>query len=236
MKKSLLLFFVFAFQSLIAQPSLPTSTRAKTVIKNITPQLEIEFKKSKLTLGQPIFIRIFKQEAEFEVWVENNEKFSLFKTYPICTFGFAGLGPKLMEGDGKAPEGFYFVKPNQMNPYSSYHLSFNLGYPNRYDRAHKRTGSALMVHGNCVSVGCYAMTDAKIEEIYTIANAALFNGQSFFRVHVFPFKMTDANLSKHADSQWIDFWKNLKQGYDYFETNDFTPPNVTVRNAQYIFN
>lgn len=226
---------LFISQTLMAQ-TVPTSSLSKAVIKNLTPQLEIKLKQSKLKLGSPIFIRIFKQEAELEIWVKSDDSFQLFNTYPICTFGFGGLGPKLKEGDGKAPEGFYFVKANQMNPYSSYHLSFNLGYPNTYDRAHKRTGSALMVHGDCVSIGCYAMTDNKIEEIYTIANAALNQGQGFFRVHVFPFKMTEENMHKYQNNQWIGFWKNLKQGYDLFKENNNNPPNVTVENEYYRFN
>jgi len=215
--------------------TIPSSQRSKTAIKNLTPQLETQFKQSGLQFGNPIFIRIFKQEAALEIWIKKADGFKLFKTYPICTFGFGGLGPKLAEGDGKAPEGFYFVTAKQLNPYSSYHLSFNLGYPNAYDRAHSRTGSALMVHGNCVSVGCYAMTDAKIEEIYTIANAAFTNGQDFFRVHVFPFKMNNKNMLKHKNSEWLGFWNNLKEGHDYFENNNHNPPNVLVTNKRYIF-
>ena len=229
-----LLLLIIITQSAMSQ-TIPSSSRSETAITKHSPLLTKEFNQSSLTFGNPVYIRIFKQEAELEVWVKDNDKFVLFKTYPICTFGYGGLGPKLVEGDGKAPEGFYYVKANQLNPNSSYHLSFNLGFPNAYDRAQNRTGSALMVHGDCVSVGCYAMTDDKIEEIYTLVNAALSNGQDFFRVHVFPFKMTPENMQKHKDSQWIDFWKNLKQGYDYFEANNFKPPNVQVKNKQYIF-
>ncbi len=188
-----------------------------------------------MALGSEVFIRLFKQEEVLELWVKNGSQFELFKSYKICTYGSEGLGPKLKEGDGKAPEGFYYVKKQQLNPNSSYHLSFNLGFPNKYDRAHGRTGSALMVHGNCVSVGCYAMTDNKIEEIYTIVHQALINGQTFFRVHIFPFKMSQKNMLKHKDSQWFGFWKNLKQGYDYFEKTHI-PPNVEVSNNLYIFN
>ncbi len=221
----------------IMSETLPSSTRSKKAIESFTPQLISEFESLGLKLGDPIFLRIFKHEAELEIWVEKeDDTFKLFKTYPICTYGYGGLGPKLTEGDGKAPEGFYYVKAKQMNPYSSYHLSFNLGYPNSYDRIHNRTGSALMVHGDCVSVGCYAMTDNRIEEIYTIANSALSNGQAFFRVHIFPFKMTDGNMQKHKNSQWYSFWQNLKQGYDYFENHDYIPPNVKVKNMKYQFN
>ena len=148
-----------------------------------------------LEFGSPIFIRIFKESKELEVWVENEGRFRLFKMYPICTFS-GDLGPKLQQGDQQSPEGFYFVTPGRMNPNSQYHLSFNLGYPNAFDRYHDRTGDFLMVHGDCVSIGCYAMTDAGIEEIYTIADAALRQGQAFFRVHVFPFRMTTENMEQ----------------------------------------
>ena len=225
-----LLFLSFSIMSQV----IPESSRSKVAIDKYTPLLQTEFTQKGLQLGRPVFIRIFKQEAKLEIWVQNNSRFELFNTYPICTFGFGGLGPKQSEGDGMAPEGFYFVTPQQLNPYSSYHLSFNLGYPNAFDRAYGRTGSALMVHGDCVSIGCYAMTDDKIEEIYTIVHSALNNGQSFFRVHIFPFKMSDENLQKHSNNQWYTFWQNLKQGYDYFEEKRY-PPNVTVESKNYIF-
>lgn len=123
-----------------------------------------------------------------------------------------------------------------MNPLSNFHLSFNPGYPNEYDRSDERTGSALMVHGSCVSIGCYAMTDANIEEIYALADSAFRNGQSFFRIHIFPFKMTDENMQRYDTSKWYSFWKNLKEGYDFFENHNNTPPNVEVINNRYIFN
>lgn len=232
MKKLLLLILTSQF---VMSQTIPSSQRSKVAIEKVTHQLVSDFEKLGLTFGNPVYIRIFKQEAQLEVWIKNKKSFKLFKSYPICTFGFAGLGPKLAEGDGKAPEGFYFVKANQLNPYSKYHLSFNLGFPNQFDRAHKRTGSALMVHGSCVSVGCYAMTDKKIEEIYAIVHASLLKGQSYFRVHAFPFKMNQENMIKHKDSMWIDFWHNLKEGYDYFNKNNYNPPNVLVSNMIYKF-
>jgi murein L,D-transpeptidase YafK len=171
---------------------------------------------------------------ELEVWVKSNDKFELFKTYKICTYGSGTLGPKTSRGDGQAPEGFYFVTPQRLNPVSNFHLSFNIGYPNKYDRIHKRTGGNLMVHGNCVSIGCYAMTNAGIEEIYAIGDAAFRNNQKFFRVHIFPFKMKDENIEKYKESEWSEFWKNLKEGYDYFEKNKI-PPNVEIEDKKYIF-
>ena len=186
-----------------------------------------------LLWGAPVFIRIFKEEKELELWVDDGKVFKHFKTWPICKYS-GTLGPKLKEGDGQAPEGFYFVPRSRMNPRSRFHLSFNLGYPNAYDRAHKRTGSALMVHGNCVSIGCYAMTDELIEEIYSLCDAALMNGQSFFRVHAFSFRMTEANMKRHGVSKWINEWENVKGGYDWFEKVK-RPPNVTLNGKQYLF-
>lgn len=231
--KTLLLFIAIPF--IVMSQTVPSSNRSESAIEKYTPLLLQEFSQRSLQLGSPVFVRIFKQESELEIWVEKHNGFELFKKYPVCSFGFGGIGPKLEEGDGMAPEGFYFVTANQLNPFSSYHLSFNLGYPNAYDKAHGRTGSALMVHGNCVSVGCYAMTDEKIEEIYTIVDAALKHGQDFFRVHIFPFRMSDSKLKEYKDNQWYSFWKNLKSGYDIFERTH-VPPDVTVNSGKYIFN
>ncbi len=211
----------------------PSSDRSRAAIQRVQPSLEQAFQASGLTWGAPIFIRIFKESAELEVWVEHEGRFRLFKTYPICTFS-GELGPKLQQGDEQSPEGFYFVTPGRMNPYSQFHLSFNLGYPNAFDRYHGRTGNFLMVHGDCVSIGCYAMTDAGIEEIYTLADAALRQGQPYFRVHVFPFRMSSENMAQHADSPWQEFWRNLKEGYDFFEESG-SPPNVEVQSGQYVF-
>ena len=214
--------------------SVPSSNRSIKAIERNAPILSTLLEERGLELGAPIFIRIFKQEAELEVWLKGaSGKFSLFKSYPICTFS-GELGPKEKQGDHQSPEGFYFVKASQMNPWSQFHLSFNLGYPNRFDRAYARTGSALMVHGDCVSIGCYAMTDPGIEEIYTLAHSALLKGQPFFRVHAFPFRMTDQNMARYQKHKWFSFWQNLKTGYDWFE-NKLTPPNVEVANKSYTF-
>jgi len=179
-------------------------------------------------------MRIFKQEKVLELWIRGRDgRFVLFFSYPVCYFS-GNLGPKLKVGDRQSPEGFYTVPASALNPYSSYHLSFNLGYPNAFDRSHGRTGSALMVHGDCVSIGCYAMTDPLIEEIYTLADAALRNGQPAFQVHVFPFRMTAETLARQRRSSWYSFWENLKQGYDLFE-RDRVPPAVSVRDQRYRF-
>jgi len=184
-------------------------------------------------VGDPIFIRIFKEEAELEIWMREDGQYHLIQTYPICAFS-GELGPKQKEGDRQSPEGFYYVTKSRLNPNSRFHLSFNLGYPNRYDRAHGRTGSFLMVHGDCVSIGCYAMTDSKIEEIYELVEQALMQGQKIVRVHAFPFRMTIENMQRHYGDTWYHFWENLKEGYDWFEEHSM-PPNVSVKQKVYIF-
>lgn len=184
-----------------------------------------------LKLGAPIFMRIFKEEHVLEVWIKNEGRFQRFGSYPVCTWSGA-LGPKLMEGDRQAPEGFYTVSKGQLNPNSQYFRSFNLGYPNLFDRSHERTGSYLMVHGSCVSLGCYAMTDPIIAEIWTLVTAALEGGQKRFHVHAYPFRMSKEKMEEYAHNEWSEFWGDLKQGYDLFEES-YIPPVVSVCDKRY---
>ena len=187
-----------------------------------------------MRMNAPIFIRIYKEESELEVWKLKDGRFQHFRTYPVCAWS-GGLGPKLRVGDKQTPEGFYTVGHGQMNPNSHYHLAFNIGFPNAYDSANGRTGSAVMVHGDCKSAGCFAMTDARIEEIYALARKAFDGGQSYFHVHVMPFRMTAANMASHRDSPWYPFWLRLKEGYDSFEATG-KPPIVKVCGKQYMVN
>ena len=191
--------------------------------------------KKGMNTAQPIFIRIFKQESELEVWKQRLDgHFYHFKTFPICNWS-GELGPKIAQGDKQAPEGFYLVNRHQMNANSGFHLAFNLGYPNAYDKAHNRTGDFLMVHGKCRSAGCYAMTDALIEEIYALAREAFIGGQQAIHVHAFPFRMTDANMARYRKHKWYVFWKTLKEGYDFFEATRKTP-DVAVCERRYLVN
>ena len=183
-------------------------------------------------MGDPIYIRIFKAESLLEVWIRTGERYSHLKNYFICAYS-GELGPKEREGDRQSPEGFYSVTASQLNPHSKFHLSFNLGYPNAYDRAHARTGSFLMVHGNCVSIGCYAMTDAKIEEIYALVEAALKKGEKRVPVHIYPFRMTQENMAAYSTDKWYGFWKELQAGYDYFSVHG-RPPAVKVKGKHYV--
>lgn len=209
--------------------------RAQDAITRRSPRLNSLLQTQDLKPGAPVFIRIFKESKELEIWIQNeiDGKFQYLHTWEIAAMS-GHLGPKLAEGDRQAPEGFYYVAQTQMKPDSAYHLAFNIGYPNSYDRAHQRTGSFIMVHGNRVSAGCFAMTDYWIEEIYTLCAQALKGGQPYFRVHIFPFRMTDERLAQETQSKWYNFWKNLQQGYHWFEQKK-TPPNVTVQDKLYQF-
>ncbi len=231
-----LAFFLFLlFNHLTFSQNIPSSSRSREAIRRVQPALEKQFADAGFQWGAPIFIRIFKESYELEIWIRDGDQFRLFKDYRISTWGPGTLGPKQRRGDCQAPEGFYFVRPAQLNPNSSFHLAFNIGYPNKYDLALGRTGNAIMVHGDNVSIGCFAMTDPIIEEIYTIVVAAFQNGQPFFRIHIFPFRMTKENMSRHRDSQWFEFWQNLQKGYQIFE-NARVPPNIEVKNRKYVFN
>lgn len=197
--------------------------------------------------GSQAFVRIFKQEGQLELWLKREGRYALYKSFPICKWS-GKLGPKVKEGDYQSPEGFYSVTTRQLNPNSAYHLAFNVGFPNAYDRQHGRTGSALMVHGDCVSVGCFAMTNKGIEEIYSWIEAALRGGQREVPVHIFPFRMTRTAIAREAGGTLFaslfhaapqtglrGFWDNLKEGYDLFEKTG-EPPEAYACNKRYMFN
>ena len=187
-----------------------------------------------MDVGSPILVRLFKEEAELEVWKKNDSgEYALLKTYPICRWS-GDLGPKIKEGDRQAPEGFYSITPGQMNPNSNYYLAFNTGYPNAYDRSLGRTGSELMVHGDCSSRGCYAMTDAQMVEIYALAREAFFGGQKSFQFQAYPFRMTARNLARHRNNTNLAFWRMLKVGNDHFEVTH-QEPKVDVCERRYVF-
>nr|WP_235890941.1 L,D-transpeptidase family protein [Pararhizobium mangrovi] len=183
----------------------------------------------------PIMMRIFKEEGVLEVWKQKGDgTYGKVADYEICAWS-GKLGPKLKEGDRQAPEGFYLIKPAQMNPNSSYYLSFNIGFPNNYDESQGRTGSNIMIHGACSSAGCYSMTDENVAQIYAFARDAFRGGQRSFQVEAFPFRMTPANMAKHRTNPNFEFWKMLKVGYDYFEITK-RPPDVEVCDRKYVFN
>jgi len=196
-------------------------------------------------MGSPVFVRIFKQEGQLELWLRSNGRFALYRTYPICKWS-GRLGPKIKEADYQSPEGFYSVSAKQLNPRSNYHRAFNVGYPNAFDRQNGRTGGLVMVHGACKSVGCFAMTDRGIEDIYGFVAAAINAGQREVPVHIFPFRMTESAIARETGGgwlafvggggtpQWGSFWRNLKEGYDLFEQTG-EPPAAYACGDHYAF-
>ncbi|MBV8924504.1 MAG: murein L,D-transpeptidase [Bradyrhizobium sp.] len=215
----------------VDEAALATNAKAN---QPVPPKLIAAMVEKDMDLQSPILVRLFKQEAELEVWKQNRSgKFELLKTYPICRWS-GDLGPKVREGDRQAPEGFYSISPAQMNPQSAYYLSFNTGYPNAYDRALGHTGSELMVHGDCSSRGCYAMTDEQIAEIYALGRESFFGGQKAFQFEAFPFHMTPVNMAKHRNNPNMPFWRMIKEGYDHFEITH-QEPKVDFCEKHYVF-
>ncbi|MFM7603929.1 MAG: murein L,D-transpeptidase family protein [Prosthecobacter sp.] len=187
-----------------------------------------------MRLGSPVFVRLFKETRELEIWLQDAAgDWKFLNGYTIaCLSG--NLGPKQQEGDMQAPEGFYTVTLSQLNPASRYHLAFNIGYPNAYDLHHQRTGSHIMVHGDEVSTGCYAMTDVLIEEIYLLVSSAIEQGQREVSVHCFPFRFTTERMQQAQNEPWSAFWLNLREGFDAFEKTGKLP-QVLLREGRYVF-
>jgi murein L,D-transpeptidase YafK len=185
-----------------------------------------------------IFIRGFKKEGELELWAKHSSgEYKLVKTYEICASSGV-LGPKRKQGDLQVPEGFYTI--NVFNPYSAYHLSLGVSYPNQSDRiigGKGDLGGAIMIHGNCVTIGCIPLTDDKIKEVYVLAVETKANGFEI-PVHLFPARLSDEGMSKlekdHDDQKLVDFWKNLKLGYDHFEKNKKLPKITIAKDGKYV--
>jgi len=262
--RALLIFFaltaiLLALGVFVFQPA-PTSTRradgerpapSQTLASREEPEKKPEtptLPTPRFEKGQPVYVRIFKKESELELWLKADGRYALYRTFPICRWS-GRLGPKLKEGDGQAPEGFYAISAKQLQPNSHYHLAFNVGYPNAFDRQNKRTGGLIMVHGDCVSIGCFAMTDKGIDEIYGFVAAALAAGQREVPVHIFPFRMTETALARETrtaswslplpgfgqdGARWSSFWRNLKEGYDLFQKTG-EPPTAYACSDRYAF-
>jgi murein L,D-transpeptidase YafK len=201
----------------------------------INPELQALMNEKGMTTHAPILIRAYKKESELEVWKQvASGEYKLLKTYPMCRWS-GQLGPKTNEGDRQVPEGFYAITPAQMNPNSSFYLSFNVGYPNAYDRAYGRTGGQIMVHGACSSRGCYSMTDAQIAEIYALTREAFGGGQKAVHMQSLPFRFTSQNMARYRLDDNMPFWKNLKEGADHFDVTK-REPQVAVCSKRYVFN
>ncbi|MFA9214977.1 MAG: murein L,D-transpeptidase family protein [Candidatus Methylacidiphilales bacterium] len=229
--KSIILFCLFLFGNVL-MAQVPTSKRSVAAYAQNQVLLKKQFADKKLAWGSAVFIRIYKQSNELQIWVKQNNQFVLFKIYNICYYS-GTLGTKTKTGDGQAPEGIYKVFPHQMNPNSSYHLSFNIGYPKAFDKANGYTGSHIMVHGSCVSIGCFAMTNPIIEEIWTLMEAAFTQKQSFVNVFIFPFKLTQVAIESNSKNASVGLWKQLWPIDSLFDQTHKIP-NVTVIGKKYV--
>jgi murein L,D-transpeptidase YafK len=229
--KSIVIFFVTTIALLMAMAVInPTGfqdlkQRVARYIPKPPPEKPISKRLSEagFRLGQPVLIRIFKQESELEIWMQREAKFEKVFTYPICKWSGA-LGPKLKEGDRQSPEGYYFASSKQLLPTSRHHRAINTGFPNSFDQLQGRTGTVLMIHGSCTSIGCYAMTHPGIDDIYTMVEEAFNEGQDEIPMHLYPFRLSKENLDKHKNHQWYDFWKNLAEGDALFAATGLPPP------------
>ncbi len=200
----------------------------------VPPKLVNEMKAKGMGVKSPMLVRLFKEESQLEVWKQTSKgDYALLKTYSICAWS-GRLGPKKAAGDRQAPEGFYAVTPGQMNPDSQHHLAFNIGYPNKFDKANGGTGEHLMVHGSCNSSGCYAMDDWQMEELYALTREAFAGGQRAFQLQAYPFRMVPKNLARHRQSEHYAFWRKLKEGYDRFEVTK-KPVAAEVCEKRYVF-
>jgi murein L,D-transpeptidase YafK len=205
-----------------------------TAMKELSPEMLALLQQKNMPKDSPILVRLFKEESELEVWKEDTTgAYQLLKVYPICRWS-GELGPKKVEGDRQAPEGFYSITPGLMNPNSNYFLAINIGFPNAYDKANGYSGGFLMIHGDCSSRGCYAMTDAQIGEIYSLAREAFLGGQKEFQIQAYPFRLTPANLARHRTNPNMAFWTMLKEGNDHFEVTH-QEPKVDVCDRRYVF-
>jgi murein L,D-transpeptidase YafK len=228
---SALLAGAFALAGCYGNDGYELPTRA---MKELSPEMLALLQKKNMPQDSPILVRIFKEESELEVWKQDTTgRYALLKIYPICRWS-GDLGPKVKEGDRQAPEGFYQITPGLMNPNSNYYLAINTGFPNAFDKANGRTGAFLMIHGDCSSRGCYAMTDQEIGEIYALARDAFLGGEKSFQIQAYPFRMTPANLARHRNDPNLAFWEMIKEGNDHFEVSHLEP-KVDVCDRRYVF-
>jgi len=190
--------------------------------------LQADLKKAGVKGKFDLYIAAYKTEGKFEVWLKTSaqQPYQLFKTYDFCAHS-GTLGPKVFEGDLQTPEGFYHI--NVFNPESNFHLSLGINYPNKVDAVrtgkNQKPGGDIYIHGACATVGCIPLTDEKIKEVYILAVEAQNAGQKEIPVHIYPFKLTNANLKKYSAiyPQHKSLWETLQLGYTYFEQHKSLP-------------
>ena len=235
---SLVLFFSIQLSAQSFKATQQKAARVKTAYSEKWDGLKAELKKKGINENFEMFMRVFKENKIVEVWLKSTgeKEYKLFKTYNICASS-GELGPKRKQGDGQVPEGFYNIAV--FNPYSSYYLSLGVSYPNASDKiiGKGNLGGDIMIHGNCVTIGCMPLTDTYIKEVYVLAVEARNNGQQTIQVHIFPTKMDEKGMDylEEVNSSQLDFWKNLKTGYDYFEQKKQLPKVSVDKTGKYLF-
>jgi murein L,D-transpeptidase YafK len=200
--------------------------RVASAWKSVKPQVESKLKAAGVSKDNfYLFLRAFKQEKQLEVWVSSSAKgpFTLLETYDVCAAS-GNLGPKIKQGDQQVPEGVYYI--DRFNPQSSFHLSLGINYPNSIDlkrSGNQNAGGDIFIHGACASIGCLAITDTYINELYVLAALAKSGNQPNIPVHIFPFRMNDQAMQLvnrlRINSQWKLFWENLATVYNHFEAS-----------------
>lgn len=214
------------------------TARVKSAYSEKWANLKSELQKKGIKENFELFMRVFKEDKIVEVWLKSSgeKEFKLFKTYAICASS-GELGPKRKQGDGQVPEGFYTVAV--FNPYSSYHLSMGINYPNASDKiiGTGNLGGDIMIHGSCVTIGCMPLTDNYIKEVYVLCVEARNNGQKAIPVHIFPTKMDEKGMIflSETNPKQLDFWKNLQPGYNYFEQKKQLPKITVDKKGKYVF-
>lgn len=211
--------------ALAATPAL-AADKVKEVRARRAADVKALLEKAGLTSPvDEVYLRAFKRERQLELWAGKKGKpLVLVKTYPFCAAS-GDLGPKRKEGDLQVPEGLYEVP--SFNPYSAYHLSMKVSYPNASDLVRsdpKRPGGLIYLHGSCASIGCIAIEDEPIEEVYLISLDAR---RRPIRFDIFPARLTEENLATLGDAH-VDFWKELAPAFRAFEQTR-RPPAFSVR-------
>lgn len=214
-------------------------SRVKTAYQEKEQIVKQKLEKVGVTGSYDLFIRAFKSEKVLEVWVKAKGQtlFVHLCDYSICS-NSGDLGPKRKQGDCQTPEGFYHI--DRFNPASSFYLSLGVSYPNSSDKilcAKGNPGGDIFIHGNCVTIGCIPLTDDIIKELYILAIEAKSNGQSKIPVHIFPFRMSEENRAAYSlqYAEHTDFWKNLQEGYDFFEQHKSLPSVTVDAKGKYLF-
>jgi murein L,D-transpeptidase YafK len=171
-----------------------------------------------------MLLRAFKKERRLELWATSRRTAPLthVTTYEICATS-GTLGPKRREGDGQVPEGFYTL--SDYVPASDYYLAMLVNYPNRSDEIlgdKRNPGGEIMIHGRCNSIGCLAMTDERVQEIWVAATALRYAGGTV-HVHIFPSRDMNRLLASGEHPEHRAFWENIREGFEDFERTKRMP-------------